>query len=57
MLREQPQSTWSRALQWGASAFGATLTEIWDSMPPPVQVEQALREWGVWEDSLTKKSA
>lgn len=39
----------------GASAFGATLEESWDSLPPRDEVDEWLQSAGIWDGSLTDK--
>ena len=37
-----------------ASAFGATLSEVWAEMPTGKQLEGQLREWGMWDPKLSE---
>ena len=45
------------ALHWGASAFGATLNEVWSNMPPLSAVREKLQEWGIGGDELSDAEA
>ena len=56
-VREPMELAWLRALHWGASAFGATLSESWERMPGAAGVKAQLQEWGIWDEGLTEEQA
>lgn len=36
-----------------ASAFGATFDELWADLPPMGEIKGKLREWGIFDGSLS----